>query len=57
MFQGTFEQIIAAAGFSNVENMLRLQKCLKGMELKIMRDKLLLLWHRKVEKAQLSDVT
>jgi len=42
MFISTFEHSTSAAGFSHVENMLRLQKWLKGRAREIMKDKLLL---------------
>ncbi|XP_044316262.1 uncharacterized protein LOC123037810 [Drosophila rhopaloa] len=42
MFISTFEHSTSAAGFSNVENMLRLQKCLKGRAREMVKDKLLL---------------
>jgi len=41
-FISAFENSTSAAGFLNVENMLRLQKCLKGKAYDLVRDKLLL---------------
>jgi len=41
-FISAFENSTSAAGFSNVENMLRLQKCLKEKAYDLVRDKLLL---------------
>jgi len=40
--QLAFENGCSVAGFSNVENMLRLQKCLKGIAYDLVLDKLLL---------------
>ncbi|XP_036329696.1 uncharacterized protein LOC118741829 [Rhagoletis pomonella] len=42
MFISTFEHSTSIAGFSNVENMLRLQRCLKGKARELVKDKLLL---------------
>jgi len=41
-FISAFEISTSAAGFSNVENMLGLQKCLKGKAYDLVQDKLLL---------------
>lgn len=42
MFISTFEHSTSIAGFSNVENMLRLQRCLKGKARELVKDMLLL---------------
>ncbi|XP_043066490.1 uncharacterized protein [Drosophila bipectinata] len=42
LFISTFEHSTTAAGYTNVENMLRLQKSLKGKARDLVRDKLLL---------------
>ncbi|XP_044573440.1 uncharacterized protein LOC123257680 [Drosophila ananassae] len=42
LFISTFEHSTTAAGYTNVENMLRLQKSLKGKARELIRDKLLL---------------
>ncbi|XP_044573304.1 uncharacterized protein LOC123257617 [Drosophila ananassae] len=42
LFISTFEYSTKAAGYTNVENMLRLQKSLKGKARELIRDKLLL---------------
>ncbi|XP_044572580.1 uncharacterized protein LOC123257464 [Drosophila ananassae] len=42
MFISMYENSCAVAGFSNAENMLRLQKCLKGKAYELVRDKLLI---------------
>ncbi|XP_062700111.1 uncharacterized protein LOC134284819 [Aedes albopictus] len=42
MFIRIFEETTAACGFSNVENQVRLQKCLRGIALETVRSRLLM---------------